>query len=75
MSVNPDLRGGRRVFVETWGCQMNVLDGRRFAGLLPKEGYAETLDEADADVISSTPARFATRPSRKSTTVSGASGR
>ncbi|MGA7992411.1 MAG: tRNA (N6-isopentenyl adenosine(37)-C2)-methylthiotransferase MiaB [Thermoanaerobaculia bacterium] len=51
MSVNPDLRGGLRVFVETWGCQMNVLDGRRFAGLLAQDGHAETFDEADADVF------------------------
>ncbi|MEO8055569.1 MAG: tRNA (N6-isopentenyl adenosine(37)-C2)-methylthiotransferase MiaB [Acidobacteriota bacterium] len=51
MSVNPDLRGGRRVFVETWGCQMNVLDGRRFAGLLARDGYDETFDESDADVF------------------------
>ena len=51
MSVNPDLKGGRRVFVETWGCQMNVLDGRRFAGLLARDGYDETFDESDADVF------------------------
>ena len=51
MSVNPDLKAGRRVFIETWGCQMNVLDGRRFAGLLAREGYAETFDEAEADVF------------------------
>ena len=43
MSVNPDLKGGRRVFVETWGCQMNVLDGRRFAGLLARDGYEKQL--------------------------------
>ena len=51
MSVNPDLKDGRRVFIETWGCQMNVLDGRRFAGLLARDGYAETFEEEDADVF------------------------
>jgi tRNA-2-methylthio-N6-dimethylallyladenosine synthase len=53
VSVNPDLSAARapRVFVETWGCQMNVLDGRRFAGLLAREGYVETFDEGDADVF------------------------
>ncbi len=51
MSVNPDLKGGRSVFIETWGCQMNVLDGRRFAGLLARDGYAETFDESAADVF------------------------
>ena len=41
----------RSVFVETWGCQMNVLDGRRFAGLLGRDGYRETAREEEADVI------------------------
>ena len=49
--MNPDLKPGRRVFIETWGCQMNVLDGRRFAGLLARDGYAETFDESAADVF------------------------
>jgi tRNA-2-methylthio-N6-dimethylallyladenosine synthase len=30
---------------------MNVLDGRRFAGLLARDGYKETFDEANADVF------------------------
>jgi tRNA-2-methylthio-N6-dimethylallyladenosine synthase len=51
VSVNPVLTPAPRVFVETWGCQMNVLDGRRFAGLLARDGYAETFDEADADIF------------------------
>jgi tRNA-2-methylthio-N6-dimethylallyladenosine synthase len=49
--VNPGLDGAPRVFIETWGCQMNVLDGRRFAGLLARDGYAETFDEREADVF------------------------
>ena len=42
----PDIR---KVFVETWGCQMNELDSRRFVGLMSREGYLEvpTADEAD----------------------------
>jgi tRNA-2-methylthio-N6-dimethylallyladenosine synthase len=51
VSVNPDLKAAPRVLVETWGCQMNVLDGRRFAGLLARDGYAETFDESEADVF------------------------
>jgi tRNA-2-methylthio-N6-dimethylallyladenosine synthase len=41
----------RTVFVETWGCQMNVLDGRRFVGLLAREGYREAAAPETADVI------------------------
>ncbi len=41
----------RTVFVETWGCQMNVLDGRRFVGLMSGDGYAEAPVPESADVI------------------------
>lgn len=42
---------GRRVFVETWGCQMNELDGRRFVGLLQRDGYTEAANAESADVV------------------------
>jgi tRNA-2-methylthio-N6-dimethylallyladenosine synthase len=41
----------KSVFVETWGCQMNVLDGRRFIGLLARDGYAEAAAPEEADVV------------------------
>ncbi len=41
----------KSVFVETWGCQMNVLDGRRFVGLLARDGYHEAAGAEAADVI------------------------
>ncbi len=41
----------KSVFVETWGCQMNVLDGRRFVGLLARDGYHEAAEAEAADVI------------------------
>jgi tRNA-2-methylthio-N6-dimethylallyladenosine synthase len=41
----------KSVFVETWGCQMNVLDGRRFVGLLARDGYHEASGAEGADVI------------------------
>jgi tRNA-2-methylthio-N6-dimethylallyladenosine synthase len=37
--------------VETWGCQMNVLDGRRFVGLLGREGIVEASSPEEADVV------------------------
>ncbi|HWP38747.1 MAG TPA: tRNA (N6-isopentenyl adenosine(37)-C2)-methylthiotransferase MiaB [Gemmatimonadales bacterium] len=40
-----------RVFVETYGCQMNVADTELILGLLGREGYAATEDPADADVM------------------------
>ena len=33
----------RRYFVETWGCQMNVLDSQRMAGQLMQLGILPTF--------------------------------
>ena len=41
----------KRVYMETYGCQMNVADSEVVLGLLDKEGYEVTNDLADADVI------------------------
>lgn len=40
-----------RVFVETWGCQMNELDSRRFVGLMVREGYRESTTPDEADLV------------------------
>jgi tRNA-2-methylthio-N6-dimethylallyladenosine synthase len=37
--------------IETFGCQMNVHDSERMAGLLDQAGYESTIDDRDADVI------------------------
>ncbi|MEM9988119.1 MAG: tRNA (N6-isopentenyl adenosine(37)-C2)-methylthiotransferase MiaB, partial [Pseudomonadota bacterium] len=41
----------KKVFVKTWGCQMNVYDSERMTGLLKPLGYEETLGPDDADLI------------------------
>jgi tRNA-2-methylthio-N6-dimethylallyladenosine synthase len=43
--------GGRRVYLETYGCQMNVADSDLMLGLLAGGGYARTEDPKDADLI------------------------
>ena len=40
-----------RYFIHTWGCQMNVHDSERMAGLLESIGFRGTESEADADVV------------------------
>jgi tRNA-2-methylthio-N6-dimethylallyladenosine synthase len=40
----------RRLFVKSFGCQMNVYDAQRMTDLLAPEGFAETADLHDADV-------------------------
>ncbi|HEV7518328.1 MAG TPA: tRNA (N6-isopentenyl adenosine(37)-C2)-methylthiotransferase MiaB [Thermoanaerobaculia bacterium] len=46
MSQNP-----RRVFIETWGCQMNELDSQRMVGQLMQQGVLPTRDPQEADLI------------------------
>ena len=42
---------GRSVYIETYGCQMNVADSELVASILGGEGYALAEREADADVV------------------------
>jgi tRNA-2-methylthio-N6-dimethylallyladenosine synthase len=41
----------RKYLIETFGCQMNVHDSERMAGLLEQAGYEATEDAGDADVV------------------------
>jgi len=41
----------RRVYIETYGCQMNVADSELMFGVLGREGYVRTEDPAEADVL------------------------
>jgi tRNA-2-methylthio-N6-dimethylallyladenosine synthase len=48
MSITPDLR---KVYVETYGCQMNVADSELVGGILSRSGYTFTEELADASVV------------------------
>lgn len=41
----------KRVYIETYGCQMNVADSEVVGGILEGHGYAFTGDMAEADVV------------------------
>jgi tRNA-2-methylthio-N6-dimethylallyladenosine synthase len=41
----------RKYLIETFGCQMNVHDSERMAGLLEQAGFESTDDAADADLV------------------------
>src|SRR5258706_9271888 len=41
----------KRVYIETYGCQMNVADSELMFGVLGRDGYARTDVPDDADVI------------------------
>src|SRR5262245_36601241 len=41
----------RKYLIETFGCQMNIHDSERMAGLLEQAGFESTIDEREAEVI------------------------
>jgi tRNA-2-methylthio-N6-dimethylallyladenosine synthase len=44
-------RAPRGVFIKTYGCQMNVYDGERMAGLLAPIGYRAVASADEADLV------------------------
>ena len=45
------MSGPRKLYVKSYGCQMNVYDSHRMADLLAPEGFVETAAPEDADLI------------------------
>src|SRR5262245_11581025 len=45
------MSGPRRVYVKSYGCQMNVYDSHRMADTLGREGFVETTTPEDADLV------------------------
>ena len=45
------MTGSRKLYVKSFGCQMNVYDSQRMADTLAPEGYVETRSPEDADLI------------------------
>jgi tRNA-2-methylthio-N6-dimethylallyladenosine synthase len=41
----------KKYYLETFGCQMNVHDSEKMAGMLEREGYVRTLEPKHADLI------------------------
>jgi tRNA-2-methylthio-N6-dimethylallyladenosine synthase len=47
----PTVTNSPRVYVETYGCQMNVADSSLIVGVLGREGFVSTDSPEDADVL------------------------
>jgi tRNA-2-methylthio-N6-dimethylallyladenosine synthase len=45
------MTGTRKLYVKSFGCQMNVYDSQRMADTLAPEGYVETASVEDADLV------------------------
>ncbi len=50
-AAKPAGTRGERVFVKSFGCQMNVYDSQRITDLALNEGFRETAEIADADLV------------------------
>ena len=46
-----DKQESKKVFIKTYGCQMNVYDTTRMADSLGGEGYSQTDQIEDADLV------------------------
>ena len=55
VQTEPDIpvapMSGQKVFIETYGCQMNVSDTELMLGILKQSGYTSARRPEDADVI------------------------
>ena len=51
--IVPDAEGsnGRKLYMETYGCQMNVADSEVVASVMKEGGYGLTSDPMEADVV------------------------
>lgn len=47
----PPIANGKKLFLESYGCQMNFSDSEIVASILTKEGYTTTRNEAEADLV------------------------
>src|SRR5437660_990378 len=45
------MSGPRKLFVKSYGCQMNVYDSNRMADVLAPKGFVETATPEDADLV------------------------
>jgi tRNA-2-methylthio-N6-dimethylallyladenosine synthase len=50
-SKPPGMSRSRKLYVKSYGCQMNVYDSHRMADLLAAEGYSETSTPEAADLV------------------------
>ena len=56
----------KKVFVKTYGCQMNVYDSNRMMDSLATKGYSPTETMEDADLVILNTCHIRERPQRRS---------
>ena len=51
LMVDGTTPGGKKLFLESYGCQMNFADSEIVASILTKQGFTTTQNYKEADVI------------------------
>ncbi|MBU3029573.1 tRNA (N6-isopentenyl adenosine(37)-C2)-methylthiotransferase MiaB [Paracoccus marinaquae] len=51
MTNDASPKAAKKLFIKTYGCQMNVYDSQRMAEAMGAEGYVLTEDQAEADMV------------------------
>src|ERR1700731_4148813 len=59
------MSGPRKVFVKSYGCQMNVYDSHRMADVLAPHGFVETGTAEDADPLILNPCHMREKAAEK----------
>jgi tRNA-2-methylthio-N6-dimethylallyladenosine synthase len=50
-NIDTGMSGPRKLYVKSFGCQMNVYDSHRMADIMAPAGFTETAQPDDADLI------------------------
>src|SRR3984957_2622299 len=45
------MKAAKKLFIKTWGCQMNVYDSARMADVVAPLGFSPSEEAADADLV------------------------
>ena len=51
LALEPKIENSRKLFIESYGCQMNFADSEIVASILHKEGFNTTNNLEDADLV------------------------
>ena len=51
LALEQNQKNGRKLYIESYGCQMNFSDSEIVASILAKEGYNTTQELAEADLV------------------------
>ena len=51
MSATKENQRNKKLYIKTWGCQMNVYDSHRMADILMPFGYKQVEEPDDADMV------------------------